>query len=151
MARNQVWDSEGNLIVDDEVPDEIAEPTAEERLKSLENALLALLMEQEEKEMSDMYGFLLNMWIMRRIDEAYLTTQVTKGRITEEEKQMILATPQIQLVELKRGYSSISYRLQRGGFSLDSNEEGGLFYVPGNKMHRLRYRPGLLENPDNDR
>ena len=101
MARNQVWDGEGNLIVDDEVPDEIAEPTAEERLKSLENVLLALLMEQEEKEMSDMYGFLLNMWIMRRIDEAYLTTQVTKGRITEEEKQMILATPQIQLVELK--------------------------------------------------
>jgi len=45
--------------------------------------------------MSDMYGFLLNMWIMRRIDEAYLTVQVTKGRITEEEKQMILATPQI--------------------------------------------------------
>jgi hypothetical protein len=32
---------------------------------------------------------------MRRIDEAYLTVQVTKGRITEEEKQMILATPQI--------------------------------------------------------
>jgi hypothetical protein len=45
--------------------------------------------------MSDMYGFLLNMWIMRRIDEAYLTVQVTKNRITEEEKQMILATPQI--------------------------------------------------------
>jgi len=45
MAKNQVWDGQGNLIVDDEVPDEIAEPTAEERLKSLENALLALLME----------------------------------------------------------------------------------------------------------
>ncbi|WP_434352398.1 hypothetical protein [Trichococcus flocculiformis] len=46
-------------------------------------------------EMSNMYGFLLNMWIMKKIDEAYLTAQVTKGRITEEEKVMILATPQI--------------------------------------------------------
>lgn len=42
-----------------------------------------------------MYNFLLNMWIMKRIDEAYLTSMVTKGRITEEEKQMILATPQV--------------------------------------------------------
>ena len=42
-----------------------------------------------------MYNFLLNMWIMKRIDEAYLTNMVTKGRITEEEKQMILATPQL--------------------------------------------------------
>lgn len=40
------------------------------------------------------YGFLLNMWIMNRIDEDYLTTMVTKGRITEEEKNMILSTPQ---------------------------------------------------------
>jgi hypothetical protein len=45
MARNQVWDGEGNLIEDVEVPDEIKEPTEEERIKSLENALLALLME----------------------------------------------------------------------------------------------------------
>ena len=41
------------------------------------------------------YGFLLNMWILRRIDEAYLTNMVTLKRITEEEKQMILVTPQI--------------------------------------------------------
>lgn len=40
------------------------------------------------------YGFLLNMWIMCRIDEMYLTQMVTLKRITEEEKQMILATPQ---------------------------------------------------------
>ena len=39
------------------------------------------------------YGFLLNMWIMRRIDEVYLTQMVTLKRITEEEKVMILATP----------------------------------------------------------
>jgi hypothetical protein len=43
------------------------------------------------------YGFLLNMWIMKRIDEAYLTTMVNLNRITEEEKQMILATPQVAL------------------------------------------------------
>lgn len=41
------------------------------------------------------YGFLLNMWILRRIDETYLTTMVALKRITEEEKQMILVTPQI--------------------------------------------------------
>jgi len=41
------------------------------------------------------YGFLLNMWIMKRIDENYLGSMVTLNRITEEEKQMILATPQI--------------------------------------------------------
>lgn len=41
------------------------------------------------------YGFLLNMWIMKRIDEVYLTQMVTLKRITEEEKQMIMATPQI--------------------------------------------------------
>jgi len=41
------------------------------------------------------YPFLLNMWIMKRIDENYLTNMVALGRITEEEKQMILATPQV--------------------------------------------------------
>lgn len=41
------------------------------------------------------YGFLLNMWIMKRIDEVYLAQMVTLKRITEEEKQMILASPQV--------------------------------------------------------
>lgn len=40
------------------------------------------------------YEFLLNMWIMGRIDEAYLTKAVDCKRITDEEKEMILATPQ---------------------------------------------------------
>lgn len=40
------------------------------------------------------YAFFLNMWIMRKIDESYLEAQVGKGRITENEKAMILATPQ---------------------------------------------------------
>lgn len=42
-----------------------------------------------------MYGFLLNMFIMHKIDGDYLAAQVTKKRITEEERSMILATPQL--------------------------------------------------------
>lgn len=42
-----------------------------------------------------MLEFLRNMWVMRRIDADYLAGMVTKGRITEEEKQTILATPQM--------------------------------------------------------
>ncbi len=42
------------------------------------------------------YPFLLNMWIMKRIDEEYLNKVTEVGRITEDEKQMILATPQNQ-------------------------------------------------------
>ncbi|MFD2869821.1 hypothetical protein ACFSY7_15115 [Kurthia populi] len=41
-----------------------------------------------------MYGFLLNMWVMKRIDEAYLGKMVLLGRLTQEEVDMILATPQ---------------------------------------------------------
>lgn len=40
------------------------------------------------------YEFLSNMWKMGRIDAIYLDKVVTTGRITEEEKDMILATPQ---------------------------------------------------------
>lgn len=43
-----------------------------------------------------MYGFLLNMWIMNRIDENYLNIQVRVGRITQEEMDMIVATPTIK-------------------------------------------------------
>jgi len=42
-----------------------------------------------------MYQFLIYMWIMKRIDEAFLQTQVAKGRITQQEYDMITATPQI--------------------------------------------------------
>lgn len=41
-----------------------------------------------------MCAFLLNMWIVKKIDEAYLNQATLLGRITEQEKQMILATPQ---------------------------------------------------------
>ena len=41
-----------------------------------------------------MYQFLLNMWIAKVIDEQYLNQAATLGRITDEQKQMILATPQ---------------------------------------------------------
>lgn len=42
-----------------------------------------------------MYQFLLNMWVMKKIDEAYLQDKVTRGFITQEEMNMIIATPQI--------------------------------------------------------
>lgn len=42
-----------------------------------------------------MYGFLLNMWIMKKVDESYLQIQVQRGRITQEEYEMIVATPQL--------------------------------------------------------
>jgi hypothetical protein len=42
-----------------------------------------------------MYAFLLNMWIMKKVDEQYLQMQVTKGRITPQEYDIIVATPQI--------------------------------------------------------
>lgn len=41
------------------------------------------------------YSFLLNMWIMNRIEEDYLDTMVTLKRITVEEKGMIMTTPRI--------------------------------------------------------
>ncbi len=48
------------------------------------------------KPMSEVYyNFFLNMWIMRKVDEAYLLLQVEKGRLTQEEYEMIIATPQI--------------------------------------------------------
>ena len=42
-----------------------------------------------------MYQFLLNMWVIKRIDEAYLQVQLAKGRITQQEYDMIVATPQL--------------------------------------------------------
>lgn len=44
--------------------------------------------------MSLMYTFVLNMWKQRRVDEAYVVYQAEMKRITEEEKDTILATPQ---------------------------------------------------------
>ena len=44
---------------------------------------------------SEMYGFILNMWIMGRIEQDYVVEQARRGRLTEEERDMILATPQI--------------------------------------------------------
>lgn len=42
-----------------------------------------------------MYQFLLNMWVLNRIDEAYLANQVAIGRITQEEERAIVANQQI--------------------------------------------------------
>ena len=42
-----------------------------------------------------MYNFILNMWIMKRVDQHFVEAQFQRNRITEEEKNMILATPQV--------------------------------------------------------
>ncbi len=42
-----------------------------------------------------MYQFLLNMWIMKKVDEQYLQGQVDRKRITLPEKEMIMITPQV--------------------------------------------------------
>lgn len=42
-----------------------------------------------------MYEFFLNMWVLKRLDSSYLQTQVTKGRITQEEATTILTMPQV--------------------------------------------------------
>ncbi len=44
--------------------------------------------------MSQLYPFILNMWIMGK-DEAYVNKALSKGYISEPEKNMILATPQV--------------------------------------------------------
>lgn len=42
---------------------------------------------------SSMYQFILNMWIMEKVDAAYVQSKVPL-RITQTECDMILATPQ---------------------------------------------------------
>lgn len=42
-----------------------------------------------------MYQFLLNMWMMGRIDEDYLRLMVKKEFVTQVEMEMIVATPQL--------------------------------------------------------
>lgn len=44
-----------------------------------------------------MYGFILNMWILKKADEDFIQFQVDKGRITKEEMEFIMATPQTTL------------------------------------------------------
>lgn len=41
-----------------------------------------------------MYQFVLKMWKQGRCDESYVTSQVEANRLTEEEKETILATEQ---------------------------------------------------------
>jgi len=42
-----------------------------------------------------MHNFILNMWIMRKINAAKVQSYVTKSYITQEEADMIAATSQI--------------------------------------------------------
>lgn len=46
--------------------------------------------------MSVFYNFLLNMWIMRKADEAYLQARVAKGQISQEEYEQIVNTEQVK-------------------------------------------------------
>lgn len=41
-----------------------------------------------------MYAFLLNMWIMKMVDDEGLQKAVTLGRINQEQYNMIIMTPQ---------------------------------------------------------
>ena len=45
--------------------------------------------------MSATYRFLLNMWISKRIDLVFLDNMVTNDKITVEDKELIVATPQV--------------------------------------------------------
>lgn len=42
-----------------------------------------------------MYNFILNMWIMKRLSVEQVQMYVTKGFVSQEEANMILATPQV--------------------------------------------------------
>jgi len=42
-----------------------------------------------------MYNFILNMWVMNKIDAAKVAFYVTKQYITQAEADIILATPQV--------------------------------------------------------
>lgn len=42
-----------------------------------------------------MYNFILNMWVMNRIDSVKVQSYITKGYIAQVEVDMILATPQV--------------------------------------------------------
>lgn len=44
-----------------------------------------------------MYNFILNMWIMRRINDEQVQTYVTKGYITQEQANRILNTLQAEV------------------------------------------------------
>lgn len=49
--------------------------------------------------MSRLYPFILNMWVMGK-DETYVKNALVKGYITEEECDIILATPKLSALSL---------------------------------------------------
>jgi hypothetical protein len=44
--------------------------------------------------MNDMYQFILNMWVFRKVTEQQVRSYAQKGFITQQEADEILATPQ---------------------------------------------------------
>lgn len=79
-----------------------------------------------------MYQFLLNLWVYNRVTEEQIQNYVTKGFITEQESNQILATPQVAeqglfyfvlpflfykvIVDLKKekGGNMIVYKINKG-------------------------------------
>ncbi|MGE7115132.1 hypothetical protein [Lysinibacillus sp. NPDC047702] len=47
-------------------------------------------------QQSLVYPFVLNMWMMKRVDENFVNGQVRLNRLTQDEADMILLTPQNQ-------------------------------------------------------
>ncbi|MFC5587518.1 hypothetical protein ACFPRA_01165 [Sporosarcina soli] len=45
-------------------------------------------------QQSLVYPFVLNMWMMKRINELFIRGQAKLGRLKEDEVDLILATPQ---------------------------------------------------------
>jgi len=51
------------------------------------------------QQQSLVYPFVLNMWMMKRIDEVFVNGQVKMNRLSADEAVMILSTPQNQQVQ----------------------------------------------------
>lgn len=43
-----------------------------------------------------MYAFVLNMWILGKVNESFVEFQYQRGRVTRQERDMILSTPQVK-------------------------------------------------------
>lgn len=65
-------------------------PALEGRVDALEDAIIVII-----QEGIIIYQFILNCWIMRKIDETKVQSYVTKGYITQAEADIILAAPQV--------------------------------------------------------
>lgn len=68
------------------------------KIKQLEDYIFMLESQNLEEIIERryfMYSFILNMWIMKKVNETKVQSYVVKGYITQLEADVILATPQI--------------------------------------------------------